>query len=591
MNLLGATYESARINIPLKLFAERDAVKPWSELDEGVRTELAQLVRKVRSVLRSRDVRLANYARVVVEFNGGVRDGFFGAGSPSAPTMVGTPYDWGHALGRQSHERRSIDPVAVKQFITATHLLGYEFAQLDQANAAGYDFIVRNVGPQRADELGALAFALPVLVNYRRVLVQRIVDDEGFSLADYHRNRSPAPTHLEYLTHGIVALFDRTPDSWIRVAASMTLASLPFADGSGLRREHFQAPEQAAGVVLTAPIAACHAVQRQFERVLLAREWLVSDTRELRLEVDVASPVTLWNVYQGTPGSRIRGGDAFVGDVVASNVIDLVSRYFESVIPADQTGFQFLRRNFGAFTQGFDSRVEGVVDPRALAAAARGRACSAGLRRFANGGPLIAHVSAHLQALGATLSELHHALNNPVEYVLEQLEKNQETPLAAHLLDLFRTNPSLPRQLFAESAHFELFSRTSVKTLSTFDLLRSALYQVVRSFGPEPASRDEVSSLLKRARQDLERIARGEPAPEAPDAGDDAQARRAAALGEAEQRLLQAAGLFSEEFETLVRLMRRLVQRLHHARALGKPQPSGAATSSDGAHRATIDAA
>jgi hypothetical protein len=226
---------------------------------------------------------------------------------------------------------------------------------------------VRNVGPQRADELGALAFALPVLINYRRALVQQLLDDEEFSLAHYHANRPAAPTHLEYLTHGIVALFDRAPESWIQVAANMTLATLPFADGGRLQDEHFQAPEQAAQAVLAAPIAAWHAVQRQVERVLLAREWLSGDSRDLQLEFDTASPVTLWNVYQGMPGSRIRGADAFAGDVVASNTIYLISRYFESVIPAEQTGFQFLRRHFSAFTRGFDSRVEGVVDPQALA--------------------------------------------------------------------------------------------------------------------------------------------------------------------------------------------------------------------------------
>lgn len=583
MNLLGATYESARINIPPRLFPARHAVKPWPELDEGVRTELAQLVRKVRSVVRVGDLRLASYGRVVVEFNRGVRDGFFAVGA-AAGTMTGAPYDWGHALGRQANQRRSTDPVAVKQFITATHLLGYEFAQLDQVEPGAYDFIVRNVGPQRADELGALAFALPVLINYRRALVQQILDDEEFSLAQYHANRPAAPSHLEYLTHGIVALFDRAPESWIQVAANMTLATQPFADGGRLQDEHFQAPEQAAQAVLAAPIAAWHAVQRQVERVLLAREWLSSDNRDLQFDLDTAGPVTLWNVYQGTPGSRIRGADAFAGDVVASNTIYLISRYFESVIPAEQTGFQFLRRHFSAFTRGFDSRVEGVVDPQALASAARGRACSHGLRRFANGGPMIAHVSAQLQALGATLNELHHALNDPVSFVLEQLEANHETPLAAHLLELFRHHASLPRHLFAEDAHFELFSMTHVKTRSTFDLLRSALYLVACAVGPDRVSRDESATQLARARQDLVRIGQAS-------AGDAADPQSGPAPSPSEQRLVVAAALFREDFETLVRLMRRLVHRLHHARALGKPQP---ALSSDGMRPrrgASIDAA
>lgn len=586
MNLLGATYESARINIPPRLFPARHAVKPWPELDEGVRTELAQLVRKASSVVRAGDVRLANYARVVVEFNRGVRDGFFADGA--AGTLVAAPYDWGHALGRQSNQRRNTDPVAVRQFITATHLLGYEFAQLDQVKAGAYDFLVRNVGPQRADELGALAFALPVLINYRRALVQRILDDQDFSLVSYHANRPCAPAHLEFLTHGIVALFDRSLESWIQVAANMTLAALPFADGGRLRDEHFQAPEQAADAVLAAPIAAWHAVQRQVERVLLAREWLSGHGRDARLEHEVASPVTLWNVYQGTPGSRIRGADAFTGDVVASNTIYMISRYFESVIPAEQTGFQFLRRHFSAFTRGFDSRVEGMVDPRALASAARGRACSDGLRRFENGGPLIAHVSAQLQHLGATLNELHHALNDPVTFVLEQLEANHETPLAAYLLDLFRTHLGLARNLFAENAHFELFSMTYVKTQSTFDLLRSALYQVTCAVSPEPAARDESASQLARARRDLARI---EQARAAAHAGDTIDGQRKPPLSESEQRLTVAAGLFSDDFETLVRLMRRLVHQLHYARALSKPQPAMDAGGGIGTQRATIGAA
>lgn len=571
MDLLGATYESARVNIPLKLFVERRAVKPWDELDESVRGELAQLARRVRSVLRTGEVQLSSYARVVAEFNRGVRDGFFSAEIGQGRSMVGTPYDWGYALGEQSNQRRSDDPAAVKQFITATHLLGYEFSQLDQVAAGAYEFLVRNVGPQRVDELGPLAFALPVLINYRRAQVQQILDDASFSLFEYQVNQSPAPTHLEYLTQGIAAMFDCSPESWVRVTASMTLASQPFADGTRLQDEHFQAPEQAAQAVLAAPIAACHAVQRQLARVHLAREWLVDDTRDIHIERETASAVTLWSVWQGTPGSRIRSGDFFVGDVVAGNVIYLVSRYFESVIPPDQTGFQFLRRNFNAFARGFDSRVEGVVDPRALACAARGRAVSAGMRRFVNGGPLIAHVSAHLQALAATLNELHHALKNPVEFVLEQLQDNQETPLAAVLMELFRGYESLPRHLFAENAHFELFSMTHVKTQSGFDLLRSALYQVVQSVSPQVDSADEAMLLRSRARQDLQRIMRTEQARVAAEQSD---SPALAPAGEAQRRLIEAAQLFNDEFDTLLRLMRTLVRRLHHARVLGKPQPA-----------------
>ena len=572
MRQLRDVYESARLNIPLKLLPERAAVKPWTELEDRVRSELGDLEQKIQSVVRSDRESLARHSRVIGEFNHGVRQGLFAAhGDAAGPTLTQGPYQWGLAIGQRTRRSGDVDPETVKQFVTATHLLAYEFGQLHEAHGDALGFLLRNVGPQRADELGALAFALPVLVQFRRALVLRLLSDDGFSLADYQASQSPAPSHLEYLTDGVVALFDPSPEGWVRVAANMGLAARPFLDGTTLASEHFQAPAHAVAVVFDAPIASHTVVRRQVDRVLLAREWLAGDVHGIRMDSEQMRPVTLWDVYQGTPGASIRGRDAYFGDVVASTVIHTVSRYFETVIPAEQTGFQFLRRHLAAFVRGFDSRMEGVVDPKAIASAARGRATSEGLRRFQNGGLLIAHVSEKLQGLVETVHELNHALDEPVAFVIERLSGSQESAVAAFLHDLFLRHGALARDLFADQADFALFSATHVKTRSIYDLIRATLYLVSRAVHPALASRDEAALLLSRARANLARILADEPPPGL--AGGAAEAFSGSqGTGGTGEGLRAAAQVFDEEFEVLVRIMRTLVSRLHHARVLGKPR-------------------
>jgi len=434
----------------------------------------------IMSALAADTMLLGNCRRVMGKFNAGLREGLFSDSEddrtidPSASMTLG-PFDWGRALGQRARRNESSNLLAVKQFITATHLLAYEFGQLDQACSNPYDFIVRNVGPGRADEIGEMAFALPVLINYRRSLIKRIVDDPGFSFLQYHSQCSPTAGHLDYLTYGLVALFDPARDSWIRVAANMGLATLSFKDGQSLQSEDFLAPVQAAETVSRKPIAAHVIVHRQLSRIELARSWVGTERPAIKVVDEAGAPATLWDVYRTTPASVIRGKGASFGDLVSSSFAHLVSGYFESIITPEETYFGFLRKHFPAFLRGFDSRYEGAVDPTALASVARGRELSEGLRRYEKGGLYIGAVSEDLTELGRALNELRHALDNPVRFVLDHLEAIEETPIATHLLALFRDYPSLAKEMFSENAELEFFSRTQIQTNSPFDLLRSFL--------------------------------------------------------------------------------------------------------------------
>ena len=84
---------------------------------------------------------------------------------------------------------------------------------------------------------------------------------------------------------------------------------------------------------------------------------------------------------------------------------------------------------------------------------------------------------------------------------------------------------------------------------------------------PDLKSRDESSLQLSRARELLSRILAAD-----------------SRAGVTDDDLVEAARLFDRDFEILVRLLRALVRRMHHARVLGKPQstfrPGGATASS-----------
>lgn len=585
MRELSDVYESARINIPLRTFAERRSVPAWEELDEQVRCELEILEKKVLSVLAADDLLLTNNQRVIGEFNRGVRKGFFDEArdslsrEPANELSLG-PFQWGRALGVRAKRDSATNPTLIKHFITATHMLAYEFGQLDQAFSNPYDFLVRNVGPERADEFGELVFALPILINYRRPLVRGLLDARDFSFADYHSSQSVAPSHLEYLDHGLMALFDPEPQSWIRVAANFGLSIRPFRDGQSLQSEHFQAPVQAATTLYNRPIASRTVVQRQVNRIELARTWIGTQWASIDMEEESSAPVTLWDVYQGTAAATIRGHDDYFGDLVASNLIRLLSEFFESSLGVNDTRFSFIRRHLSAFTCGFDAHVETAVDPRTFTSVARGRSMSDGLRRFENGGIYVGSVCKALRELVETLNELHYALEKPVGFVRAYLEANQETPIAARLLELFRLHPNLPVDLFSENAEYEYFSRTQIQTYSSFDLIRSVLFHVVQAAQPNQDSADEVQALLETARRHLAQIVQlSANEPQHAQAVKPVPGRQQISLaqerGEPKDTppadIFATARLFKAEFDTLVRLMEQVVHPLYRARMLGKP--------------------
>ena len=587
MRALGDIYESARISIPLRTFPERDSLLPWSELDPRVRSELDNLQEWIFSALRSNEQLLSNHHRVINDFNRGVREGVLAESGVASVRAKGelsrSPSEWGRLLGRNANERGPEGMPQITQFITVTHLLAYEFRQLNLAYTRPIDFLMRNIGPERADEFGELVFALPVLLNYHRALVERIVNEPGFSFAAYHAAQSPQPNHLEYLSQGVVALFDPGPKSWTRVAANFGLATLPFNDGSTLHSEHFAVPEQSAELAAAKPIAAQTVVRRQMDRIELARSWVGSSVTTIEFEQQERAPTTLWDVYQETQAATIRGQSTYFADVIANNVISLLSRRVENSLAPEDTRLGYLRRHLPAFTRGFDARSDRVVDPRAIASVQFGRNLSDGLRRFEHGGLYVGGVSLALAELGETVNELYHAVDNFSSFVRNGLYGNDETELTEQLLNLFDTYPLLPEELFGENMQFEFSSRTTIETRSSFDLMRNVLFHVVQAVQPIDQESGTVLVLLDTARALLQRlIALGDacaaPSKAKPGGGRlyyvASEQRTPSRADQQQDAIIVAARHFEREFDTLTRVIRRLVQPLHMARMLRKTQAS-----------------
>ncbi len=580
-------YESARVSIPLRIFPERNSLLCWEDFDERVHCELDVLQERIVLALGGAEQMLANHHRVIDDFNRGVRDGVLAepGQSPSSysEALAHSPFQWGRAVGFRANGRSREELALIRQFTTATHLLAYEFRQLDLAFTKPVDFLMRNIGPARADEFGELGFAVPTLLNYRRKLIARIIEEPGFSFSEYHITQPCAPSHIEYLSHGIVALFDPDPKSWIRVAASFGLATLPFTDGTSLQSEHLQAPHKMAAVVASMPIAARTIVRRQMERIELARSWIGSSVGAIELAEEDRAPTTLWDVYQSTQAAVIRGQCSYLADVVANNIVRLLSERMEAELAPQDTRLGYLRRHLPAFTRGFDARSDRVVDVRAITSAQFGRKLSDGLRRFENGGLYIAGVSAALAELVETVNELHHTLGNITAFVRNVLLDHEETDLSRQLLNLFDEHAALAAELFGEHSQYEFFSRTQIQTRSPFDLLRRALFHVVQAVQPLNQHDDSVRAHLDDARGTLRRLAAPGDAHAAP-----VQEKKSAAssyyiaadqdpgshLDPDEDLIMTAAKQFEREFEILTRVMRRIVHPLHMARMLNKQQAS-----------------
>lgn len=502
MRQLGEIYESARINVPLRTFPERNALLAWDDLDERVRSELDVLQERILSALHGDHLLLASHHRVIGEFNRGVRSGVLadiGEAPPPGSVQSRSPYEWGRIVGVQTKGRDLAGAPLITQFITVTHLLAYEFRQLDLAYRKPIDFLMRNIGPEHADEFGELVFALPILLNFQRELIARVVEQPGFSFSGYHVTQSPDPSHIEYLLHGMVSLFDPDPSSWTRVAANFGLGTRPFTDGTTLQSEHFQAPSQAAEVVANKPIAARTVIRRQMERIELARAWIGSSVATIEFGDEEDAPVTVWDVYQGTPAAAIRGQTTYFADIVANNVVSLLSEYVESALAPEDTRLGYLRRHLPAFTRGFDARSDRVIDIRAVESIQFGHRLSDGLRRFEDGGFYVGGVSQALAELGNTVNELFHAVDDFPSYVRNMLLANEETELAKLLIRLFDSYPKLLIDLFGEHLQFEFFSRTQIQTNSAFDMMRSVLFHVVQAMQPHQQG-DTVKALLASAK-------------------------------------------------------------------------------------------
>jgi len=586
MRDLGDIYESARVSIPLRVLPERNTLLCWNDLDERVHSELDVLQDRIFLALDGDEQMLVNHHRVIDDFNRGVSQGVLAGPGQSSPSpgeaITHSPFQWGRAVGFRAKGRGREELALIRQFTTVTRLLAYEFRQLDMAFTRPVDFLMRNVGPDRADEFGELGVAVPVLLDFRRELIARIIDEPGFSFSEYHITQACAPSHLEYLSQGIVALFDPEPGSWIRVAANFGLATRPFIDGTTLRSEHFQSPDKMAVVVASMPIAARMIVRRQMERIELARYWTGSDVGAIDLAQEDRAPTTLWDVYQSTHAAVIRGQRSYLADVVANNVARLLSEHMEAALAPQDTRLGYLRRHLPAFTRGFDARSERVVDVRAITSAQFGRKLSDGLRRFENGGLYIAGVSAVLAELGVTVNELHHSLDNIPAFARNVLFDHEETDLARQLSNLFDAHPTLAADLFGEHSQYEFFSRTQIQIQSPFDLMRRALFQIVQAVRPFDQHSDSTLAWLDGARSTLRRLValgdtRAAPRPVQETAASSyyvADTHSGSGPELEESLTMTAARQFEREFETLTRVMRRIVHPLHMARMLNKQQAS-----------------
>ena len=137
MRQLAEIYEGARVNIPLRTFAGRNTLLAWGDLDARVRSELDVLQERIFSALRGDHLLLENHYRVIGDFNRGVRRGILpepGEAPPAGSVHGRSPYEWGRIVGSRSSIRDEAGALLIKQFITVTHLLAYEFRQLNLAS-------------------------------------------------------------------------------------------------------------------------------------------------------------------------------------------------------------------------------------------------------------------------------------------------------------------------------------------------------------------------------------------------------------------------------------------------------------------------
>ncbi len=588
MRSLRTVYESARRNIPAKNFPERDRVPAWEDLAAAVRAELEALKHNIVSVV-SEDARLlASHHRVISVFNRGLRAGYFADTDQPSDGAAGdlahqAPYRWGWQLARQSRDPQGeLNPGVFSQFITATHLLAYEFGQLDRAYAGSYEFLLRAIGPERAAEFGELVFALPVLMNFRARRIREVVTATAFDFERYYADRPPNPTHVDYLEEGIIALFDPAEERWVKVVADFGLAGQAFEDGSTLQSEDFQAPEQAAAIVAAKPLAARDIVQRQVRRIALARCW-IGELPSVGASEQSAVSATLCDVFALTPEARIRGAQQSFGDILAFEVVHGLSDFLEGLLGPEDTRFALFRQHFPAFAHGFDPRYEAAVNARVLASVRRGAAVGDSLRRFRDGDHYCESVVGVLSTLGSMLRRLNLAVADPVEYVNGCLAANRETPVAAALLKTFRQHQRLARELFQEHSEHEFFSTTLIQTDSHFDLVRGALFHVVQAGVCRAETPERVPKHLGEARSCLQRLVERDSASRQPATA----GRRAAAgynltisrtvgrdsdPGSTDEWLTECAGILLANFDALTHVLFGVVQPLRIAFALDKPQ-------------------
>ncbi len=510
-------YESARLNVPVEAVADRSVAPSWSALDERVRYELEVLQGNILSVLSGDNSRLlATHHRVISQFNRGLRFGYLGSTEPPEErdrAIAGQqPFQWGERLGRQARASSGAltagGPSRVfSQFVTATHLLAYEFGQLDQAYSDPLEFVRREVGPQHAKAYGELVFALPVLLNYRAELVRDVlVAGRSFDFDGYHAAMPTAPSHLEYLEHGLVALFDPRPDAWIEVALDLGLAAKPFADGHTILDDSHNAPVQAALAVVTRPITACTLLRKQVERIELAREWGGWQQVSLEPSEEDEGDTTLWDVFELMPCATIRGGEQRPLDLVGYELVRALAAHLERSAAPGMTRFAHLRRHLPAFARGFDERFEAALDARAIATARIGAEVGGGLRRFGAGERYVDTTLELLRDLDKAVRDLEHAAERPVDFVRARLAENAESPVVSMLLETIEEHPQLAAELFQEHPERDFFSSTTIQTGSPFDLIRSALFHAIQAQSPHVAREDEREEHRGESRAHLVRL-------------------------------------------------------------------------------------
>lgn len=578
-------YESARLNAPAAVVPDRSTVLPWRDLDELVRDELEVLQGNILSVLSDDTRLLAAHHRVIAQFNRGLRSGFFdaGGGEPDKrdPTSFAQqPYQWGARVGQQARGSQGAlaaggEPRTFTQFITATHLLAHEFGQLDKAHSDPFGFLRREVGPHRARDLGELVFALPVLLNYRADRVREVLAGSGFEFGEYRARLTCAPTQLEYLEHGLIALLDPREDSWIEVAACLGLATESFADGQTVLDEDHNAPLQAALAVVAKPITACTIVRQQFRRIELARKWTGKQHMRIESADDEETNATLWDVFELMPCAAIRGGEQRRSDLVAYELVRALADHLERNAQVGASRFSQLRRHLPAFARGFDERFEAALDARAIGTARIGAQVGEGLRRFASGERYVDTILSLLLDLDKAIRDLEHAAENPVDFAHKQLSANPESPISATLVRVMTEHPHMARELFQEHPEADFFSSTSIQTGSAFDLLRSALFHAIQSQSPYVTVEDDREEHRVESRRHLQKLVeRSAPQRPANRPGDHGAPSRYSVVltregaGEPLDEQLdmhERAHRFLDEFESLMRVLKGVLDPLHVA--------------------------